>query len=325
MRKKDFMYLLTVMMVAMLSVCFVSCGDDDNGDNVKEGDIVSMLQGTWEFYSGKETINGVTVTMKRSDLDQMKAMLSNSMGMRVYFWDETLTFSGYRVNDISYKMKGKQIIMDGMDLMEGFTISVKSITSTALVLHEVISMDGIDLVADMEYHKDADNNTVINNGNGYDNTTEIPTDYTATYSVKTGKFGNAESVVFYQDYNNKYEIRILNGDICLTHSVRFQGNLYNHDYYNSTIVSAHSKDCGIKDYGKISKISDITSKNVYGGEGQKSTEYLNFCSNFQPNHGYITMFTTEEGEKKYMRIYAESYTLYSYGSLESVTIQYQLY
>lgn len=40
-----------------------------------------------------------------------------------------------------------------MDVFDGFTITIKSLTSSTLVLHEVISVEGIDIVADMEYRK----------------------------------------------------------------------------------------------------------------------------------------------------------------------------
>jgi len=40
-----------------------------------------------------------------------------------------------------------------MDAMDGISISVKSVTSSTLVLREAISMEGIDLTADMEYSK----------------------------------------------------------------------------------------------------------------------------------------------------------------------------
>ena len=51
-----------------------------------------------------------------------------------------------------------------------------------------------------------------------------------------------------------------------------------------------------------------------------------FCSDeIQPNHGFAILFTTGDGEKKYMRVYIKDYSLDSSGSLASVTIQYQLY
>ena len=58
MNRKIFLFnLLNSMMVAMLSVGFISCGGDDDQDNESTGDeLVTKLQGKWEFYGGKETV-----------------------------------------------------------------------------------------------------------------------------------------------------------------------------------------------------------------------------------------------------------------------------
>ena len=96
---------------------------------------------------------GMTITIDRSSLSQMKSSLEQMMGARVEIWDETLSFSGSKVNGVNYKLNGNKLILEGMDAMDGISISVKSVTSSILVLHEVISMEGIELTADMEYSK----------------------------------------------------------------------------------------------------------------------------------------------------------------------------
>ena len=141
------------MMVAVLSVGFVSCGNDDDDDITGGSELVDKLQGTWQFQKGTETVMGMTITMDRSSLSQMKKSMEQKMGSKVEFWDETLSFSGSRVNGVSYKLDGNKLILDGMDAMEGISISVKSVTSSTLVLREEISMEGIDMTADMEYSK----------------------------------------------------------------------------------------------------------------------------------------------------------------------------
>ena len=154
MKRKKYLQLLAMIMVALLSVGFVSCGDDDDDDDIPGGsELVDKLQGTWEFQKGTETVMGMTITMDRSSLSQMKQSMEQMMGSKVEFWDETLSFSGSRVNGVSYKLDGKKLILDGMDAMDGFSISVKSVTSSTLVLREEISMEGIDMTADMEYSK----------------------------------------------------------------------------------------------------------------------------------------------------------------------------
>jgi len=156
MEKKGYLHLLAIMMVAILSIGFVSCGsddDDDDGSVASGNELVDKLQGTWQFQKGTENVMGMTITMDRSSLSQMKQSMEQMMGSRVEFWDETLSFSGSRVNGVSYKLDGKKLIFDGMDAMDGISISVKSVTSSILVLREEISMEGVDLTADMEYSK----------------------------------------------------------------------------------------------------------------------------------------------------------------------------
>lgn len=154
MMKKSYLHLLAIIMVAMLSIGFVSCSSDDDDDESAGGsELVDKLQGTWQFQKGTETVMGMTITMDRSSLSQMKQSMEQMMGTRVEFWDETLSFSGSKVNGVNYKLDGNKLILDGMDAMEGISISVKSVTSSTLVLREEISMEGIDLTADMEYSK----------------------------------------------------------------------------------------------------------------------------------------------------------------------------
>ena len=153
MKKNYYLHLLAIFMVAMLSVGFVSCGDDDDDDVTSGIELVDKLQGTWKFQKGTETIMGMTITMDRSSLSEMKRSMEQMMGSKIEFWDETLSFSGSMVNGVNYKLDGNKLILDGMDTMDGISIFVKSVTSSTLMLREAISMEGIDLTADMEYSK----------------------------------------------------------------------------------------------------------------------------------------------------------------------------
>ena len=317
---KYYFWSFLTMMMTMLCVGFTSCGDDDEEDGtagMSDTEIISKLQGTWTFNSGTETVNGYTVQMSKSDLDEIKSMMSQAMGARVYFWDETLEFSGYKVNGVSYSLNGQQLIMDGMELLDGFTISVKSVTSTTLVLHEVFVMEGVSIVADMEYLKEGADDIIDNTEN---ENTETIIDFTATSSVKKLimepglEFGRC---VFYEDYNNLYSIHHYDGNLYICHYVRSGGGWDG---------ASDKYTCGLKDIGKVSGINSITSKTVTGGDNyMNGWGYGRYGAKFQPKHGYAVMFTTEDGVKKFMRLYAESYTLDDNHNLWRVTIQYQLY
>lgn len=145
--------MLAIMMVAMLGLGFVSCGDNNDEEGSSTSELLEKLQGTWEFSKGTETIMGMTITMDSSTLSEMKNSLEQMMGTKVEFWDETLTFSGTKVNGVSYKLKEGKIIFDGIDAMDGLSISVKTVTSSTLVLREEINMEGMKMTAEMEYSK----------------------------------------------------------------------------------------------------------------------------------------------------------------------------
>jgi len=154
MKKKDYLWsLFTLVMLTMLSLGLSACGDDDDDDITSGSELIDKLQGTWQFQKGTETVMGMTITMDRSSLSEMKKSMEQMMGSKVEFWDETLSFSGSKVNGVNYKLDGNKLILEGMDAMDGISISVKSVTSSTLILREAISLEGIDLTADIEYSK----------------------------------------------------------------------------------------------------------------------------------------------------------------------------
>lgn len=91
--KKHYFYLLTMLMVAMMSVGFVSCGSDDDSsdsniipsgtyieENGKESELFTMVINgynikvtitrygeVWKSFQGTYTISGNTIRIKTSD------------------------------------------------------------------------------------------------------------------------------------------------------------------------------------------------------------------------------------------------------------------
>lgn len=156
MKRNSYLQMLAIMMTLMACFGFVSCGSDGDSDGDEGGSestIATRLQGTWQFERGTERVMGMTITMDSSSLSEMKRTMESMMGEKVEFWDETLTFKGSKVNGVDYTLNGDELILDGIDAMDGITITIKSLTSSTLVLHEVISIDGMDLTADMEYSR----------------------------------------------------------------------------------------------------------------------------------------------------------------------------
>ena len=149
MNKKNLWRMLS-MMIILLSICFTSCEKDDS-DNLdsQAKELMSDLQGEWNFFSGTETVMGMTITIDQTFLTEMKS----AIGSNIKIWDETLNFNGNKLNGVKYTLKNNQLILEGMEEFKGITISIQSVTSSTLVLHEIINMEGLNIVADMEYHK----------------------------------------------------------------------------------------------------------------------------------------------------------------------------
>lgn len=146
----------------------------------------------------------------------------------------------------------------------------------------------------------------------------VATDVSATTSVKTATISQMVTITFYEDYNYQYKLFVVNGNIHVLHSIRINGewNSQNNNGLNHF---------GIKDVGKVNGISEITSKDVKKGQGITSNNISYLAATFQPNHGYVVIFTTEGGETKYLRIFTTNYTTDSAGALNTVTVQYQLF
>ena len=170
---------LTFMMVAIVGFGFVSCGDDDDGpvfgpgaaytgggsgssggggNTPSNSELVNQLQGTWKFNKGTETVEmpglpSTTVNVDYTMLGTLKSQLQQQTGSRVEFWDETLTFNGSTLNNVKFTVNGQKINLEGIKESDGISVSVKSITESTLVLHEVFDLEEFKITADMEYKK----------------------------------------------------------------------------------------------------------------------------------------------------------------------------
>ena len=108
---------------------------------------VEQLQGTWVFEKGVTNTMGQTVTIDRNQLHQ----IGSQMG--VSFWDETLTFSGNKVNGIEYEVKGDKFSFTGTDYGD-LPCTISTLTESKLVFHyDMKELTGIECTVDLEYKK----------------------------------------------------------------------------------------------------------------------------------------------------------------------------
>lgn len=169
---------------------------------------------------------------------------------------------------------------------------------------------------------DDDDDPAIGGDAGGENT-EIKTDYTATKQVKTVElkdiyYPEGKTISIYVDFNRRYDLAYTKGKLCLLPFKRYNG--YWDVTYNAENYYCDSSDPTVTTYdvGKVSGLSDIT---YYYPANSNGACY----SMIQPSHGYSMSFKTEDDEIKYLRVYCSKIKLNEYGSIKSVTIQYQLY
>lgn len=161
--------------------------------------------------------------------------------------------------------------------------------------------------------------------NGGGGNSENRNDYTVTESVKSAKLEDKsileESIIIYDDFNCRYSLLLYNGHICMSPQHRYNGGLVSNYDPNGT-------ESGIHDTGKVNNLQGIAEKEKINDNWenyQYDSKYRCQYSDVQPGHGYSAYFTIDEGEMKFVRIYIKDYTLDEFGTLTSITIQYQLY
>lgn len=181
----------------------------------------------------------------------------------------------------------------------------------------------------------SEENTPLDDNSG-EGGTETPVDYTATTNVKTvvleneaisgtsAKFKTKRNKIIYEDFNCSYDLLYSNFcGIVIAPYYRARGEWYcSMGLHGSTMyaMTGRLSDVKLMSVGKVDGISNITTKDI-----QTEGEYSDCSAEVQPQHGYAGYFLTEDGEKKFIRLWVKDYELNSQGTLSSVTVEYQLY
>ncbi len=137
---KKFLNYFCALLIGVMCVGFVSCGDDDDepksgsgggvpGTTVTGNDLVEKLQGTWNFSKMKIQVMGQTIEMDRNDLVHNTGYEN--------FYDDVLTFSGTKVNGLDYSVDGNKILLPWYE-SEGWWQSVSFSGNTMTLLLDVV-------------------------------------------------------------------------------------------------------------------------------------------------------------------------------------------
>lgn len=309
MRNKYFWSLQTIMMVAMLSVGFTSCGSDDDLEQTNitsnvdpEGTVVvNMNNGSSKNWISIGSIGSIHIDEANNFVGSDQTYEFASVGLiSGLSMIKTIPTSGWSIS---------AAVVPGT----GYVLRSRSSYARLYVVDYIVGTTGGIIGATVKYQSPFEINK---------NDDDKKVDYTATTSVKRATiryavndvFNPIGGVCFYEDYDMKYNLCVDNGAIYLVQWKREWGSWR----HSSTDINA----AGLEYLGECSSINSITKKASWG-MNNNGTGYS--TANFFPNGGYACCFITGSGDKKYMRFYAESYTLGSLGELETVTIQYQLY
>lgn len=146
---KKFKFFGIIMMLVM-GLSFISCSSDSDGEEPDGGSKVELLQGKWYFSKGVTKMGGFSNTITREDLPG----LAEQMGVSG-FWDEQLTFSGNKVNGITYKIDGNRFYYESSEYAnDDIIIKISKLTDSQLVflydMTDMIDM-GMELTAEMYY------------------------------------------------------------------------------------------------------------------------------------------------------------------------------
>lgn len=133
---KKFLKFFCALLIGMLSVGFVSCGDDkDDLDSPSGNNLTEKLQGTWTLDVMKIQVMGQTIEMNRDQL------VDNSGYEN--FYDDVLTFNGSKVNGYDYQIDGNKILLpwySELDWWQSVSFSGNKMTLFLDIVYEGIPM-----------------------------------------------------------------------------------------------------------------------------------------------------------------------------------------
>jgi len=123
---KNYWKMLSLMLVALLSFGFVSCGDDDKDDGGSVSVSASQLYGLWEGYSVTISYQGQSYTQKLddpTDAQRLEVLKDNTYKTHKYRNSEWI------VDEVgTWELKGNKLTATD-DKGKQHTITIYNVTS----------------------------------------------------------------------------------------------------------------------------------------------------------------------------------------------------
>ena len=141
-------------------------------------------------------------------------------------------------------------------------------------------------------------------------------DSEASYLYRQQQEGN----IIYEDFNVRYRLAAEAGEFRLKYYQRISG------VFGFRSISEKAGIVQMPNIPSIKDISESDKKDILTSSLTHTWIYLSMAyAAFQPGYGYVIMLTTGTGEEISIRMRATHYTLDNEGSLETITLEYQLF
>ena len=343
MNKKNLSYLLTLMMVMMMSVFMVACSDSSSDFSLVQTSTISAQdpEGTVLVNLTNDGENSISFGLSRV------CMLSSNNFKVISPYASPTDEEIVSVGKVSGLSQIKNIPESG------WSRSVAVVPENGYIIHY------LDSNGEYKYSRIYVVSYITNTSGGiigaiikyqipWNADGNLQQDYTATTTVKEAKIErvgisngyvqpSSSCCTFYEDYNNRYSLYLIGEKLDIIHYVRKNGDwTYYTDYINSSDMGFYC--CAPEGLESIDQFVEITisqlpSDYFFWKEGytceRASTYsqfyYAHYFANYYPKGGYYCSYKTENNIGKRMCVFTKDYTLDTYGSLKDITIQYRLF
>lgn len=280
--------LFSLMAILMLSLTFVSCGDDDEEDNGSTD--LKEIVGVWKFQSWVVTLDGEKaedLSGSATDTDfTTYEFKSDGSGIRTVRVGSGVSSS----NNFTWSVKGKKLILVYLAVLDGKDVTTEhtySFDGDALILVTEVSDDG---------HEGKEVDTLVK----YDGTPSQESDEEETGNTELQEIlgvWKCQSAILYENDNPvEGESFIADENEYMTYEFKSDGTSVFTEYRGGKAMSPSTEKWSISG-------SKLTFTSIDEDTGETSTEVWNITIN---GNTLVLVAEIEEEGHKYKEV--ETYT-----------------